>query len=105
DAGRRLEVRGEAGVRGGLDADGPERAGPDRRRVDVDPIALGADRDAGFGQDVEELAEVVAGRALEGELATRHRTGHDERAGLDAVRDDPVVGAAQPPAPGHLAGV
>ena len=38
---------------------------------------------------------MVARRALERDLAAGHGRGDDERAGLDAVRDDAVLGAAE----------
>ena len=45
--------------------------------------------------DVEERRQVVARRARQGDLAAGHRAGDGERARLDAVGHDVVLGAAQ----------
>ena len=48
---------------------------------------------------------MVARRALECQPAAGHGTGDDERAGLDPIRDDPMLGAAQALAALDLDGV
>ena len=55
-----------------------------------------ADRDADRAQDLEEGAQVVAGRALERHLAAGDGGRDHERARLDAIGQHLVLGAAQP---------
>ena len=55
-AGGRLEVRGEARIRPGLDVAGAEGAGAESRAVDLDGVAAARDADADAAQRVEEGA-------------------------------------------------
>ena len=65
------------------------------RRVDLDRGRRRRTGHAGPLEHVEERAHVVARRALERDLAAGDRGRHEERAGLDPVGHDVVLGAAQ----------
>ena len=95
DGRRWLEVRGQARVRRGLDVDRPEACAVEGGAVDLDGVRAAGHVDAGPADDLEERAEVLARRAVERDPATGHGRGDDERAGLDPVGHDPVLGAAQ----------
>ena len=68
------------------------------RAAHGDAVALTADIDADRVEHVEEGAEVLGGRASQGDLAPGDGSGHGEGAGLDTVGHGVVGGTAQPAA-------
>ena len=73
--------------------------------VDLDRVGPALEADADPARSLDERLQLVARRALEGHLPAGHRGGHDERAGLDAIGDDPMLRSAQALATLDLDGV
>src|SRR5450759_2471628 len=105
DAGRlsqhhacgRLQVRGQARVGLRFDVTAAQRGQINVSRVDFDGVVAAVHRDTHVRDDAQECAQVVARGACEGDVAASHAGRGDEGSGLDPVRHDRMIRAAQAP--------
>ena len=85
----RLHVGGEAGMRHGVNVDGPW---PPALHVEFDEIGAGADFRAGLLQFDQHRVEQRRIGVRHPHLAAADRAGHQKRAGLDAIGQHGVLG-------------
>jgi len=85
----RLQVGGEAGVGFRHDIDAAQNLA---RAFNVNVIALGSDIDACLVQGVDQIIDMLDFAAFQRQVATRHRGGNGEGAGLDPVGCRPRSG-------------
>ncbi len=91
------ELRLHIGRKGRIGSGGDvHRARPAPAHVEFDPVRPGADVGAGLGQLVQHRIEDARLSATDPDAAAGHRAGDEKSAGLDAIRQHAMLGAAKP---------